>query len=103
MIWIVMVSAGFATFLMRMSMFSGLIQRPLPPSVDRYLKYVPIAVLSSIIAASIFIEPETHAPTVMNSRVIAGAIAVFVALRTKSVIATIAAGLGCLWVFENLI
>jgi branched-subunit amino acid transport protein len=102
MIWAIMIVTGFATFLMRFSMFSRLIHRALPPALDRYLTYVPIAVLSAIIAASVFISPETQMPTIWNTRVLAAVLAMAVAFRTKSVIATLIAGLGALWVLENL-
>ena len=102
MIWAIMIVTGFATFLTRFSMFSGLIHRALPPALDRYLTYVPIAVLSAIIAASVFISTETQMPTVWNTRVLAAVLAMAVAFRTKSVIATLIAGMGALWVLENL-
>ena len=89
MIWVVMITTGIMTFLMRFSMFSGLINKPLPASFDRYLRYVPIAVLSAIIAASVVIDPAI--------------IAVIVALVTKSVLSTIAVGLSVLWVLQNLV
>lgn len=103
MIWIVMIVAGFATFFMRFSMFSGLITRPLPSGFDRYLRYVPIAVLSAIIAASVFVDPTTGAATIANTRVIAAAVAAAVAWFSRSVIATIVTGLGSLWILDALI
>lgn len=103
MIWVVMITTGIMTFLMRFSMFSGLINKPLPASFDRYLRYVPIAVLSAIIAASVVIDPATKAPNIGTDRALAAIIAVIVALVTKSVLSTIAVGLSVLWVLQNLV
>ncbi|NBR34010.1 MAG: AzlD domain-containing protein [Rhodobacteraceae bacterium] len=103
MIWVVMITTGIMTFLMRFSMFSGLINKPLPASFDRYLRYVPIAVLSAIIAASVVIDPATNAPNIGTDRALAAIIAVIVALVTKSVLSTIAVGLSVLWVLQNLV
>ena len=45
MIWIVMILTGLANFAVRFSMFSGLRASTLPDWAERYLRYVPTAVL----------------------------------------------------------
>ena len=50
MIWIVMVLTGLANFAVRFSMFAGARASALPEWAERYLRYVPTAVLSAIMA-----------------------------------------------------
>ena len=56
MIWIVMILTGLANFAVRFSMFSGLRASTLPDWAERYLRYVPTAVLSAIIAAALLLD-----------------------------------------------
>lgn len=97
MIWIVMILTGLANFSVRVSMFSGLPISKLPDGAERYLRYVPTAVLSAMIAAALFLD-EAGEIQMWDTTVFAGAIAALVAIFTRSVIFTIIAGLGVLWV-----
>ena len=97
MIWIVMILTGFANFAVRFSMFSGIRASKLPNWTERYLRYVPTAVLSSIIAAALFTD-EAGEIQMWNTTVLAGLIAAIIAIFTRSVIVTIITGLGVLWI-----
>lgn len=97
MIWIVMVLTGLANFAVRFSMFAGARASALPEWAERYLRYVPTAVLSAIIAASLFLDDQGEI-ALWNTTVLAGGIAACVALLTRSVLITIVTGLGVSWV-----
>ena len=97
MIWIVMILTGFANFAVRFSMFSGIRASTLPDWAERYLRYVPTAVLSAIIAAALFLD-EAGEIQMWNTTVLAGVIAAIIAIFTRSVIFTIITGLGVLWI-----
>lgn len=100
MIWIIMLATGFLTFAMRFSMFSGVFKRSLPKYIEEILQYVPTAVLSAIIAASLFIESETKSFSLINNFSIAALIATGAAFISRSVLWTIAIGMVALWLLD---
>ena len=80
MIWIVMILTGLANFAVRFSMFSGLRARTLPDWAERYLRYVPTAVLSAIIAAALFLD-EAGDIQMWNTTVLAGLLAAIIGVK----------------------
>jgi len=103
MIWIIMIVTGLLNFAMRISMFSGLFQGTVAPSLRSVLRFVPIAVLSAVIAAAVFIDPASGAVSVHFPKVLAATLAAIVAWITQSVLATIAVGLSTIWIMGALI
>jgi branched-subunit amino acid transport protein len=96
-IWLTMIAAGLATFLIRLSFIWLLGRYKLPDWMLRALRFVPIAVFTAIIF------PETLAPggrldlTGSNPRLLAGFLAVVVAWKTRNVIWVVVVGMGTLW------
>ncbi|MGY9025580.1 MAG: AzlD domain-containing protein [Candidatus Pelagibacterales bacterium] len=104
MIWFVMIIAGMITFSTRFSMFNKFIAQKMPAWIEAPLHYVPIAVLTAIIIPEILIvDGSINFSIVENLRIAAAGIAILVALVTRNVVATIASGLICLWVFQWLL
>ena len=97
MIWFVMVLTGFINFIYRISMFSGIRNIHLPLSLNRYVVYVPTSVLSAIIASSL-ISFNGQEVLYEAEKLVAASIAVIFALLTKSVSATLIAGLLTIWI-----
>ena len=97
MIWFIMILTGVINFLFRISMFSGIRNIHLPLSLNRYVVYVPTSVLSAIIASSL-ISFEGQEILYEAEKLVAASVAVFVALLTKSVSATLVAGLVTIWI-----
>ena len=95
-IWLVMVLTGLINFLFRISMFSGFRNIHLPPSFHRYVSYVPISVISAIIASSL-VTHNGHEISYDVGKLGAALIAVVCALLTKSVSATLIVGLVTIW------
>jgi len=104
MIWLVMIITGLFTFGTRFIMLSGASKKPLPDWLSQALRFVPIAVLTAIIVPAVLLDPATIEVTITdNPRLLAAASAVAVALITRQVFATIAAGLISLWLLQWLL
>lgn len=100
-IWTIILVAGAGTLLIRVS-FIGL-TRPdtnVPPFAQRALRLVPAAVLSALAAAGLF-RPGGDLDFI-SARLAAGIVAIVVAWRTRSVVATLIAGMATLWILEAL-
>lgn len=97
MIWFVMILTGLINFIFRISMFSGIRNIQLPLSLNRYVVYVPTSVLSAIIASSL-ISFNGQEVLYEAEKLLAASIAVIFAYLTKSVSATLVAGLITIWI-----
>ena len=78
-------------------MFSGIRNIHLPLSLNRYVVYVPTSVLSAIIASSL-ISFNGQEVLYEAEKLVAASIAVIFAYLTKSVSATLVAGLITMWI-----
>ena len=96
MIWLVMILTGLINFIFRISMFSGFRNIHVPQSFHRYVSYVPISVLSAIIASSL-VNHSGQEISYDVEKLVAASIAVACALLTKSVSATLIVGLVTVW------
>ena len=96
MIWFVMILTGVINFIFRISMFAGIRNIHLPLSLNRYVVYVPTSVLSAIIASSL-ISFNGQEVLYEAEKLVAASIAVIFAYLTKSVSATLVAGLLTIW------
>ena len=100
MIWRVMIVCGLLTLSMRFVMFSDLAPRQLPGWLEEALGFVPVAVLTAIIVPAVIISPEGGLMLAGNSNLPAALVAVTATLVTRSVLATIASGLGSMWILD---
>lgn len=103
-IWTAIVAIGVATFAIRLS-FIHLFGRvdEVPPRVKRLLRYVPPAVLAALVAPALIEPGPTIEATLLDDRLLAGAVAIAVAWRTRDIFATIAVGMIALWVLRFLV
>jgi branched-subunit amino acid transport protein len=99
-IWIVMVTLGLLTFATRLSFIALLEHINLPGSFQRALRFVPIAVLSAIIAPELGYSNNLLAISPTNPRLLAGILATLVAYKTKSVVWTISSGMAAFWLLR---
>lgn len=103
MSWLpVLAVAGLVTFAIRLSFIAMLGRVEVPPLLTRALRFVPAAVLSAIIFPELFVRGGAVDVSLANSRLLAGAVAVLVALKTRSVAWTIASGMAALWALQAL-
>jgi branched-subunit amino acid transport protein len=102
-IWWVMVIGGLVTFATRLSFILLLDRLKMPDWFRRGLRFVPVAVLSAIILPELTSPNGSLFLSWRNPQILAGAVAILVAWRTKNVILTILAGMGALLVFQALL
>ncbi|WP_137283812.1 AzlD domain-containing protein [Halorussus salinisoli] len=97
-LWLVIITAGVGTFLIRLS-FIGLfgLLDDVPEGVERALRFVPAAVLAALVAPQLVLSDGSVALSPANPRLLAGALAVLVAWRTEDILATLVAGMAGLW------
>ena len=103
MIWWIMICCGLITFAARFLPLSGLLPDELPAGVKRAMHYVPIAVLTPIIVSGIFIADDGNFMLTDNMRLYAAIIAAAIAIFTRSILATLIAGLSSLWLLNFLL
>jgi branched-subunit amino acid transport protein len=99
-VWIIMIILGLVTFATRLSFIALLERVNMPRNFQRALRFVPIAVLSAIIAPELAYANNALAVSPTNPRLLAGLIATLVAYKTKSVIWTISAGMAVFWLLR---
>ena len=92
-IWLVILIGGLLTYAMRLSFIYFLANLAVPELVRRALRFVPPAVLTAIVLPELMAPAGIYDLSVGNHRLLAGGLAVLVAWRTKSVLATILAGM----------
>ena len=100
-VWLTIVALAAATFATRLSFMGLLAHVELPRLLQRALSYVPPAILAAIIAPQVFPVVE-ELPTLDWPRLVAALIAVAVAFRTRSTLATVSVGMLVLWGLQAL-
>ena len=98
--WVLIVVLAIGTWLMRSLpiMLHGHV--PHPPWLERFLKHVPVAALTALVIPSSIYVHSGATYTIAPARILAAGLAMLVALRTKNVLATLAVGMGVLWVAQ---
>lgn len=99
-LWLVMIAIGVLTFATRLSFIALLERFNVPEGLRRGLGFVPIAVLSAIIAPELAAYDGALHLSPLNPRLLAGIVATVVAYKTKNVILTIIVGMAALWVLQ---
>jgi branched-subunit amino acid transport protein len=100
---LMLIVIGTITFGFRLSFIALMDKLRLPPLLQRALRFVPAAALTAIITPELFIQNGAIFLSPMNARLVAGAIAIIVAWRTKNTLLTIAAGMIALWVLQLIV
>lgn len=96
-----MAACGLATFLIRLSFIAFGHRLPDDPRLTAVLRYVPPAILGALIAPEILTAQGEVLLTADNPRLWAALLALLVARLTRSVLATIAAGMLALWLLQG--
>jgi branched chain amino acid efflux pump len=102
-IWLVMILAGLLTFATRLSFILLLERVRVSEWFRRGLRFVPVAVLSAIILPELTSPNGSLFLSWRNPQLLAGAVAILVAWRTRNVLLTIAVGMAALLVFQVLL
>ena len=98
--WLAIVGVGATTFLLRASFILFADPQRFPHAFRQALTFVPPAVLAAIVAPGLLMREGAVDLTLDNPRWIAGALAILVAARTRSVLAAIVSGMGALWLLQ---
>ncbi len=103
-IWAVILVVGIATYAIRLS-FIYLFGRidGVPPMLERALRFVPPAVLAALVLPDLLTIRPSFLGTLLDERLLAGAVAGVVAWRTENVLATIAVGMTVLWLLRFVV
>lgn len=101
-LWLVIVLLGLGTYLIRFSFLGLLGGRELPDWVLRHLRYVAVAVMPGLIAPLVLWPAATNG-TPDPARLIAALVAFGIGIWTRSVVGTVLAGMGTLYLVQYLI
>lgn len=93
-ILIVILASGIVTLLPRVIPLMVLSRLELPKPVADWLKHVPVAVMSALIAQSLFLADDrpVQGPT---AEMASALVAFWVAAKTRSLLGTVVAGVAC--------
>jgi branched-subunit amino acid transport protein len=94
---------GVVTYAIRVSFIMLLGRVAVRPLIHRALRFVPPAVLSTIIFPELFQPAGTFDFSLGNARLAAGALAALVVWRTKNVFLAIAVGMLALWILQAML
>jgi branched-subunit amino acid transport protein len=98
--WWLIFWIALGTFLLRLSFVLVIGHLTMPPAAHRLLRFVPAAVLSALIFPALLFRNGALELGATNERLLAGGLAAVVAVRTKNVVLTIAAGMIALWILS---
>ncbi|NMB55270.1 MAG: AzlD domain-containing protein [Leptolinea sp.] len=99
-LWLILILGGLGTYLLRLSFILIFQHVQLPAYMDRILRLVPPAVFSAMVLPELLVRDGSIQFTITNLRLVAGLLATVIALKTRSVLATIASGMVILWILQ---
>lgn len=98
--WLAVIAAGLLTYATRLSPIISYGRFEMPNTVERGLRFVPVAVLTAIFLPELVYLQQDLMISYRNPRFIAGLLAIVVAWRTKNVMYTILIGMLALWLLQ---
>lgn len=105
-VWLVIVVVGGATYLFRLSFLPliGRLER-VPPRLTGTLRFIPVTVFAALAVPSILSLSAAPTPHLVYepAKLLAAALAVVVAWRTRNMFATIGIGMVVLWTVQLLL
>ena len=95
--WTLIIYCGLITFLTRFSMIALLKKEMFNDRIREILSYVPSAIFPAIIFPAIFLDNIGSIEIEDNPKILAAIIAMLVGIFSRSILATIFAGLASYW------
>lgn len=102
-LWSAILVIGGATFAYRFSFIVLFERLSVPEWLRRGLRFVPIAALSAIILPELVVQAGVLNMSPLNPRLLAGIVAMAVAVKTRNVLATIIIGMLVLWLLRSVL
>jgi branched-subunit amino acid transport protein len=99
-VWLTIAGITFATLLTRAGLLVLDAEVGLPPKVETALRYAPVCALTGIIVPDLILADGRIALGLDNIRLLAACAAVGIFLVTRSVLGTIAGGMGVFWLLR---
>ena len=100
---VTIIIVGVLTLGIRLSFIVFMGQMRVPPRLRQALRFVPVTVLSALIAPALFFPGGSLEVSLSNTRLIAGILAILVAWRTKNALLTIFVGMACLLILQAFV
>ena len=101
-LWATILAAGLGTYLLRLSFIQLWQWLHMPAWLHRALRYVAAAVLAALVMPALLRSGGTIDVSPDNLRLVAGCVAALVAWYSRSVLLTLAVGMGTLWLLQAL-
>lgn len=101
--WLIILGMGLVTYALRLSLIPLYGRGDVPPGVRRALRFVPPAVLTALAAPAIIRPDGVVNISVTNIHLMAGAVATFVAWKSRSAVLTIVVGMTAFWVLSAVV
>ena len=102
-LWLVILGMGAITYGLRAGSLLLAERLPRQAWLGSFLRFVPVAVLSAIVALEMaFPDAALDLSPVSYHRLLAGALAILVAWRTRRMLPTILVGMAALWILQAL-
>lgn len=98
--WLTVFAAGVVTLLARASFIVLPPGTPLPDWLKRGLKFVAAAVLPALVTPAVLFQDVPAGDMFNYYRVAATLVALTVAWKTRSLLATLGTGMGVLWLLQ---
>lgn len=102
-VWLTIAGITLATLLTRAAFLVVDAEVRLPPKVEAALRYAPVCALAGIIMPDLLVSDGRIALGIDNVRLLAACAAVGIFLVTRSVLGTIAGGMGVFWLLRAFI
>ena len=94
---LLMLAMGAVTYLPRMLPLVMLSRRTLPAWFAEWLELIPVAILSALIAPTIFVQSNPRVFTLGKVELLAAIPTLLCALKTRSLAGTVVVGMLCYW------
>ncbi|MDD2736957.1 MAG: AzlD domain-containing protein [Desulfuromonadaceae bacterium] len=99
---LLMLAMGAVTYLPRLLPLIMLSRRTLPPWFAEWLELIPVAILSALIAPTLFAHSDPRVFTIGKVELLAAIPTLLCALKTRSLAGTVVVGMLCYWGFGVL-
>jgi branched-subunit amino acid transport protein len=101
-LWTIIIGGMLVTYATRLSFILLIPQERVPDLIKRALRYVPPAVLATLILPDLLLSNGSVQLSLQNFRLLAGVLAALVSWRTKNTWLTIGVGMIALWLLYSL-